>query len=61
MLKEKPFPFPLDKQLRVICDTDADNEADDQYCIAHMLMTPRLRMKILLLRAKGHILLLKRQ
>lgn len=45
MLKEKPFPFPLDKQLRVICDTDADNEADDQYCIAHMLMTPRFDVK----------------
>ena len=45
MLKEKPFPFPLDKQLRVICDTDADNEADDQYCIAHMLMTPRFDVR----------------
>ncbi|MCI9297333.1 MAG: nucleoside hydrolase [Lachnospiraceae bacterium] len=45
MLKERPFPFPLDKQLRVICDTDANNEADDQYCIAHMLMTPRFDVK----------------
>lgn len=45
MLRERPFPFPLDKQLRVICDTDANNEADDQYCIAHMLMTPRFDVK----------------
>jgi hypothetical protein len=48
MLKERPFTFPLDKQLRVICDTDAYNEADDQYCIAHMLMTPRFDVKALI-------------
>ncbi len=48
MLKDKPFPFPLDRQLRVICDTDAANEADDQYCIAHLLMTPRFDVKALI-------------
>ena len=47
MLRKRPFSFPLDKQLRVICDTDANNEADDQYCIAHMLMTPRFDVKAL--------------
>ena len=48
MLKERPFTFPLDKQIRVICDTDACNEADDQYCIAHMLMTPRFDVRALI-------------
>ena len=48
MLRKRPFAFPLDKQLRVICDTDANNEADDQYCIAHMLMTPRFDVKALI-------------
>lgn len=45
MLKERPFPFPSDKALRVILDTDAACEADDQYCIAHGLMTPRFDIK----------------
>ena len=44
-MKERPFSFPLDKQIRVILDTDAYNEADDQYAIAHMLMTPRFDVK----------------
>lgn len=53
MLRERPFPFPWDKQIRVICDTDANNEADDQYCIAHMLMTPRFDVKALIAEQYG--------
>ncbi|MDD2956910.1 MAG: nucleoside hydrolase [Lachnospiraceae bacterium] len=45
MLKKRPFSFPQDQSIRVICDTDACNEADDQYCIAHLLMTPRFEVR----------------
>lgn len=55
MLKERPIAFPLDKQLRVICDTDAYNEADDQFCIAHMLMTPRFDVKALIAEQFGTV------
>lgn len=32
--------FPHEKQARVIVDTDAKNEADDQFAIVHALLTP---------------------
>lgn len=32
--------LPPEKLARVIIDTDARNEADDQYCIVHALLTP---------------------
>jgi purine nucleosidase len=32
--------FPPEKQARVIVNTDAKNEADDQYAIVHALLTP---------------------
>ncbi len=44
-MKERPFPFPHDKSIRVIIDTDAACEADDQYAIAHALLTPRFDIK----------------
>ncbi len=34
------FQVPVKKQYRVIVDTDAKNEADDQFALAHHLMTP---------------------
>ena len=34
------FSFPQEKKLRVIVDTDAKNEADDQFAIVHALLTP---------------------
>ena len=34
------FSFPEEKKLRVIVDTDAKNEADDQYAIVHAVLTP---------------------
>ena len=33
-------PFPADAKQRVIVNTDAKNEADDQYAIAHAILTP---------------------
>jgi inosine-uridine nucleoside N-ribohydrolase len=40
-----PFGVPEGKQIRVIINTDAKNEADDQFAIAHALLTPRFQMK----------------
>lgn len=45
MLKKRPLTFPTDKSIRVIADTDCNCECDDQFCIAHMLMTPRFDMR----------------
>ena len=35
------FRIPKGKRVRLILDTDAKNEADDQYCIVHALLSPR--------------------
>lgn len=35
------FPVPMEKQVRVITDTDAKNEADDQFAIAQALLSPK--------------------
>ena len=35
------FKVPEQKMIRVITDTDAKNEADDQYAIVHTLLSPR--------------------
>ncbi len=48
MLKEKPIPFPFEKGLRVIVDTDCNCECDDQYAVAHFLMTPKLDIKAII-------------
>ncbi len=32
--------FPADTKQRVIINTDAKNEADDQYAIVHAVLTP---------------------
>ena len=32
--------FPTDAKQRVIVNTDAKNEADDQYAIVHAVLTP---------------------
>ncbi|HEV2124944.1 MAG TPA: nucleoside hydrolase, partial [Chloroflexota bacterium] len=34
------IPFPPDKRARVIVNTDAKNEADDQFALVHALLTP---------------------
>ena len=35
------FQVPDNKKIRVIIHADAKNEADDQFAIAHHLMSPR--------------------
>ncbi|MBQ9065687.1 MAG: nucleoside hydrolase [Blautia sp.] len=39
------FQVPDTKRVRYICHTDAKNEADDQFTIAHVLMTDKLDVK----------------
>jgi purine nucleosidase len=39
------FDVPEQKKIRLIINTDAKNEADDQYAIVHVLITPRFIVK----------------
>ena len=39
------YTVPENKKVRVIVHTDCKNEADDQYAVAHHLMTPRFDVK----------------
>ncbi len=39
------FDIPHWRKIRLIVNTDAKNEADDQYAIAHALLTPRFIVK----------------
>jgi len=39
------FEVPENKKVRVIIDTDAKNEADDQFAIVHALLTPKFKVK----------------
>lgn len=36
------FRVPAEKQVRVITDTDAKNEADDQFCVVQTLLSPKV-------------------
>ncbi|MFB5678320.1 nucleoside hydrolase [Paenibacillus terreus] len=40
-----PFDVPYQKKIRLIINTDAKNEADDQFAIVHALLTPRFMIK----------------
>jgi purine nucleosidase len=40
-----PFDIPENKKIRLIINTDAKNEADDQFAIVHALLTPRFKIK----------------
>ena len=40
-MKKAPYEVPASKKIRVIIDTDCACEADDQYAVAHQLMTPK--------------------
>jgi len=44
MTVNMPFEVPDNKRIRLIINTDAKNEADDQYAIAHALLTPRFEI-----------------
>lgn len=39
-----PFEVTANKRIRLIINTDAANEADDQFAIAHALLTPRFNI-----------------
>ena len=39
------FQVPEKKRIRMIVDTDCKNEADDQFALAHHLMTPMFEVK----------------
>ncbi|WP_077622545.1 nucleoside hydrolase [Sediminibacillus massiliensis] len=39
------YSVPEHKRLRLIIDTDAKNEADDQYAIVHALLTPKFDIR----------------
>lgn len=39
------FRIPEGKRIRLIVDTDAKNEGDDQYCIVHALLSPRFDVR----------------
>lgn len=39
------FDIPDTKKIRLIVNTDAANEADDQFAIVHALLTPRFIIK----------------
>jgi len=41
---QHPFDIPDEKKIRLIVNTDAKNEADDQFAIVHALLTPRFRI-----------------
>jgi inosine-uridine nucleoside N-ribohydrolase len=42
---QHPFDIPDGKKIRLIINTDAKNEADDQFAIVHALLTPRFLIK----------------
>ena len=53
----KLFPYEVSdkRKLRVIIDTDAGCEADDQYAIAHALMSAKLEVRGIMAEHFGHI------
>lgn len=48
MWKNYQFKVPDEKKIRYIIHTDAKNEADDQFTIAHALMTDKLDVKAII-------------
>ena len=45
LLSRLAFQVPKNAQIRIIVDTDAKNEADDQYAIMHHLLTPNFDVR----------------
>lgn len=39
------YRIPAGKRVRLIVDTDAKNEGDDQYCIVHALLSPKFDVR----------------
>jgi len=47
-MRKAPYEIPESRKLRVIIDSDAHAEADDQYAIVHALLTPQFNVKALI-------------
>ena len=47
-MKASMYTVPESKKIRVIIDSDCNCEADDQYAIAHALMTPKFEVKAII-------------
>ncbi|OXS58309.1 nucleoside hydrolase [Cohnella sp. CIP 111063] len=45
IFEQFPYRVPANKRVRVIVNTDAANEADDQYAIVQALLTPKLNIR----------------
>jgi|SRR5690606_1155475 hypothetical protein len=45
MLLPFSFTVPEEKKIRLVINTDAKNEADDQYAIVHALLTQKFCVK----------------
>jgi len=45
IFEQLPYRVPANKRVRVIVNTDAANEADDQYAIVQALLTPKLDIR----------------
>lgn len=43
-MRPAPYTVPEQKRIRVIIDSDADCECDDQYAIIHALLTPKFQV-----------------
>lgn len=43
-MKKIPYEVPESRKVRVLIDTDCHCEADDQFAVAHQLMTPKLEI-----------------
>lgn len=56
MLKKLPFDFYGFKSIRVIIDTDCHNQVDDQYCVAHALMTPQFDVRAIVAEHYGTVM-----
>jgi len=54
-MKRLPFEIQDNRKLRVIIDTDAGCEADDQYAIAHALLSGKIDVVGILAEHFGHI------
>lgn len=47
-MKKAPYEIPESRKIRVIIDTDANAEADDQFAIVHALLTPQFEIKCII-------------
>jgi purine nucleosidase len=54
-MRKALYEVPEKKKVRVIIDTDCNCEADDQYAVAHTLMTPKFDVKGIIAEHYGNL------